>query len=159
MFFGRPYRQKRKVLLQTVPATPSQPPMSSVWRPPVHNVPGIEKNWYESCWRSHASMCGCGDFINHLNTLANSLGRPPVGGFPPGQGPSRVRALPAPPAPDSPEPTPRRHSRTENPTWRGGDSGEDAAAGPSGAGGGADDEGDLDQGDVAELLELLDDPE
>lgn len=70
-----------------------------MWQPPVHNVPGQERNWYESIYRSHASFCGCGDFVGHLNHLAASLGRPPRSRHPGGPGTPQIRNLPALPAP------------------------------------------------------------
>ncbi len=154
-FLGRPWRKKRKVLLQTVPATPPEPHMS-FWRPPVHNVPGLERNWYESVYRSHAAFCGCGDFINHINNLATSLGRPPQPRPPGAPQPPPIRPLPALPAPEDPQP--RRHNRTENQPWPGDGGGEGAAGDPVAAG---EQEGGDEYGpeDVDQLLDMLDDAE
>ena len=91
--------EKRKVLLQTVQAAKKTRRLLGMWQPPVHNVPGIERNWYESCFRSHAAVCGCGDFVDHLNHLATTLGRPPRPGPPGGPRTPQIRNLPALPAP------------------------------------------------------------
>lgn len=154
MFFcGRHYRKKRLLPLRYVPSAPKKPPIMS-WRPPAHNVEGQEGLWYRSVFQSHAAFCGCGDFVGHLNRLAERLGRPqpprPPGGPP---GPA-IRVLPAlPPA----EGSPRRHNRTENqPCGGGGDaaSGDQRDGGDGGAG--AD---DLSPADVEDLLDWLDAPE
>lgn len=99
MFLGRPWRKKRKVLLQTVRASQEGRRLLVMWQPPAHNVPGIERNWYESCFRSHAAVCGCGDFVGHINHLAATLGRPPRPPPPGGPRTPQVRNLPALPAP------------------------------------------------------------
>ncbi|BAB20601.1 unnamed protein product [Torque teno virus 23] len=100
--------------------------------PPAHNASGIERNWFESCFRSHAAVCGCGHFVNHLNVPAARYafngGPTPPGG--PRSGPPQIRrALPAPAPPEPP---------AHNP-WRGGDAGDAAGRGggrDAGAGGG-----------------------
>lgn len=129
MFLGRVWRKKRQVLLPAL-RTPQAPRRAMSWRPPVHNAPGIERNWYESIIRSHASSCGCGNFILHINSLADRYGFAP-GPSPPG-GPG-----PRPPAPL------RRQNATENPDsgpralpWRG-DGGGDGGPGPEGGDGGS----------------------
>ncbi|AAL28137.1 ORF4 [Torque teno virus 6] len=123
------------------------------WRPPAHNAEGQEGLWYRSVCQSHGAFCGCGDFVGHLNRLAERLGRPqpprPPGGPP---GPA-IRVLPAlPPA----EGSPRRHNRTENQPCGGGDAdfGDQRDAGDGGAA--AD---DLSPADVEDLLDWLDAPE
>lgn len=153
MFFcGRHYRKKRLLPLRYVPVAPKKPPAMS-WRPPAHNVEGQEGLWYRSVFQSHGAFCGCGDFVGHLNRLAERLGRPqpprPPGGPP---GPA-IRVLPAlPPA----EGSPRRHNRTENQPCGGGDAdfGDHRDAGDGGAA--AD---DLSPADVEDLLDWLDAPE
>nr|BAB79316.1 ORF3 [Torque teno virus] len=120
------------------------------WRPPVHSVQGREDQWFASFFHGHASFCGCGDAVGHLNSIAPRFPRagpprPPPGleqPNPPQQGPAgpggppAILALPAPPAePDDPQP--RRG---------GGDGG--AAAGAAG------DRGDRDY-DEEELDELF----
>ena len=135
MFLGKLYRKKRRL-----PLCPLHTPqkarriMSSLWRPSVHNVRGQQRQWYESCFRSHAAICGCGDFIRHLCDLANDFGRPPTTPRPPAP-PPPVRPLPALPAPPDPS-----GSRAAWPT--GGGDGEDELRG---GGGGA--------GDFAELAD------
>ena len=133
--------EKRKVLLQTVRATQKARRLLGMWQPPVHNVPGIERNWYESCYRSHAAVCGCGDFVGHINHLATTLGRPPRSRHPGGPGTPQIRNLPALPAPQG-EPGDRA-------LWRG-DSGADAAGGDGGERG-ADGGDPADVGDDALL--------
>lgn len=120
------------------------------WRPPIHSVQGREDQWFASFFHGHASFCGCGDPVSHLNSIAHRFPhagppRPPPGldqPNPPEQGPAgpggppAILALPAPPAePDDPQP--RRG---------GGDAG--AAAGAAG------DRGDRDY-DEEELDELF----
>lgn len=133
--------EKRKVLLQTVRAAKEARRLLGMWQPPVHNVPGIERNWYESCFRSHAAVCGCGDFVGHLNHLAATLGRPPRSRHPGGPGTPQIRNLPALPAPEG-EPGDRA-------PWRGA-SGADAAGGDGGERG-ADGGDPADVGDDALL--------
>lgn len=149
MFLGRPWRKKRKVPLLAVRATPPPQPMSH-WRPPVHNVPGQERQYYEGCFRMHAAFCGCGDFINHLNSLASRIGSPGNGQPPRPDPPPRLRALPAPSS--SSTPTDSRQA-----PWRGDGGGDDAPGGGAAAGG--PDDGELGPEDVDELLELIDDAE
>lgn len=115
--------EKRKVLLQTVRAAKKARRLLGMWQPSVHNVPGIERNWYESCFRSHAAVCGCGDFVGHLNHLATTLGRPPRPGPHGGPRTPQIRNLPALPAPQG-EPGDRA-------PWPGA-SGADAAGGDGG---------------------------
>lgn len=97
MHFSRISRQKkRKVLLRRVRAKPkARPPMSH--RPPTHNAAGIERLWYDSCFRSHGACCGCANFVNHLLLLATRYGfqaGPPAPGGP--RGAPALRALPPP---------------------------------------------------------------
>lgn len=88
------------------------------WRPPVHNVPGRENQWFAAVFHSHASWCGCGDLVGHLNSIAPRFPnagppRPPPGldqqnaEGPAGPG-GPPAILPALPAPADPEPPPRR---------------------------------------------------
>ena len=120
VFLGRPYRKKRALLLPCLPDPKKKPPMS--WRPPVHNAPGIERNFYEACYRTHAASCGCGDLLGHITRLVDRYGTPPRPG-PPTDPPPRLRALPAPP------PAP---SRNQDPVWPGGDGGDAGGAAPGG---------------------------
>lgn len=126
MFIGRAYRKKRKVLLLGVPASQEKRPRMS-WSRPVYDASGIERNWYESTFRSHASCCGCGNFIHHINSLATRYGF--NAGAPPPGGPR-----PRPPVPvDTPRPAL---------PWRGGgEPGGDGAdrQGDGDGGAGADD--------------------
>ena len=140
MFLGRVWRKKRQVLLPAL-RTPEAPRRAMSWRPPVHNATGIERNWYKRVIRSHASCCGCGNFVVHINTLANRYGFAP-GPSPPG-GPG-----PRPPAPL------RRQNATENPSsvpralpWHG-DGGESGGHGP--------DAGDGDSGGAADHYDAED---
>lgn len=133
--------KKRKVLLQTVPATKKARRLLGMWQPPAHNVPGIERNWYESCFRSHAAVCGCGDFVGHLNHLATTLGRPPRPAPPGGPRTPQIRNLPALPAPQG--------ESGDRAPWHGA-SGADAAGGDGGERG-ADGGDPADVGDDALL--------
>ena len=144
MFIGRHYRKKRKVLLPVVPTPPKKPPMS--WRPPVHDAPGIERNWYESCYRSHASSCGCGNFIAHLLILADRHGFAGGPAPPGGPRPGAIRALPA--------PDPERANPAAQPPWPG-DAGAAGAGGPAAAGDGAAADDDLPAADIADLLDAV----
>lgn len=130
----------------------------SQWRPPNYDIPTREEKWFRSSLESHDSFCGCGDPVLHFSRMAAHLdiqGGP--SGSPPSPPPRRpqIRGLPALPAPEPRDR--RRHSGTENPSWRGG-GGDGADGGPRGDGdGGAADEY---QGDaLEELADLLDDPE
>lgn len=142
MFLGRVYRQKkRKVLLLPLPTPKKKLPMNR-WSPPAHDARGIERQWYECVWRSHAACCGCGDFINHLNDLATRFGRP-VGTRPPTTPqPPPVRSMPALPAPEA---------------WPGegadGGAGGDAAGGLGGGDAGAGDVADEDLLDAVDFAE------
>lgn len=134
MFLGRAWRKKRQVLLSGVRATKACW-RAMTWRPPVHNAPGIDRNWYESVSRSHAACCGCGNFLLHLNTLADRYGFTPGPSPPGGPGPRPPAQL-------------RRQNATENPgsgpralPWRG-DGGEDGGPGPEGGDGGSGDAAD-----------------
>lgn len=109
-----------------------------MWQPPVHNVPGIERNWYESCFRSHAAFCGCGDFVGHINHLAATLGRPARSRHPGGPGTPQVRNLPALPAPAGESGDRAPWPGAGGPAGDGGDDGDRGAA----AGGPADVEDD-----------------
>lgn len=137
MFLGKLYRQKRKVLLHRVHSPPKKPSMS--WSRPAHDARGIERNWYDCVWSSHAACCGCGDPVGHLNRLATRLGRPSTAGPPPTPRPPQIRPVPALPAPES---------------WSGAAGGGGAAGGAAAGHGGA--EGD--DGDVADadLLDAVD---
>ena len=140
MFLGRVYRhQKRKVLLSLVHTPQKTPSSMNRWSPPAHDARGIERQWYECVWRSHAACCGCGDFVGHINDLAHRFGRPPGSRPPTTPQPPAVRALPALPAPEP---------------WSG--AGGDAGAGGDGAAGRGG--GDGDAGDVADedLLDAVD---
>nr|BAA77433.2 ORF2 [Torque teno virus] len=132
MFLGKLYRKKRRLSLSSL-HTPQKARklLSDMWRPPVHNVQGQERQWYESCFRSHAAMCGCGDFIRHLCSLADNFGRPATVPRPPAP-PPPVRPLPALPAPPNPS-----GSRAQWPTG-GGDVEDEPRGGGDGAGGFAD---------------------
>jgi len=135
MFFGRPHRKKRLLSLSSLPAAKKKPPMS-LWRPPLHNVPGIEHLWYESVHRSHAAVCGCGDPVRHLTALAErygvpggsrSSGAPGVGGNhnpPPIRRARHPAAAPDPPAGNQPPALP----------WHGDGGSADGAAGGGDAG-------------------------
>lgn len=154
MFFGRPWRQKRKVPLSPLQTEPLQPPVHmSLWRPPVYNVPGQERQFYESCLRSHDAFCGCGDFITHLNNLATRIGRAGDDQPPRPQRPPAIRSMRALPAP----PTSGNQSHDQGGPWPGDGGGESAAGGPDDAGPPGD--GDLAPEDVEELLELVEEAE
>lgn len=156
MFFGRPHRKKRLLSLLSLPTAKKKPPMS-LWRPPLHNVPGIERLWYESMHRSHAAICGCGDFIRHITTLAERYGfsggrtvsgAPGVGGNPSNPPIRRARhsaAAPDPPASSQPPALP----------WHG-------DGGNEGASGGGDDAGpvaDFADDGIDDLVAALDEEE
>lgn len=147
MFLGRAWRKKRALsLLQLrTPEAPRRAVMS--WRPPAHNAPGVERNWYESVFRSHAASCGCGNFVHHLTTLADRYGfvpgpAPPGG---PGPRPAALRALPQPPA-DNPRPAL---------PWRGDGGGDEGAGGPAADGGPGDAEGDYAQDELDALFDAV----
>lgn len=135
MFFGRPHRKKRLLSLPSLPTAKKKPPMS-LWRPPLHNVPGLEHLWYESVHRSHAAVCGCGDPVRHLTALAErygipggsrSTGAPGVGGNhnpPPIRRARHPAAAPDPPAGNQPPALP----------WHG-DGGSESGAGGGESGG------------------------
>ena len=141
MFFGRPYRQKKRTLSLLGVRTPQEKRARDMtWHPPVHNAAGIDRQFFEACFRCHASCCGCSNFISHLNVLAARYGftggpAPPGG---PGPAPQVRPALPAPePDPEGPEPQP----------WRGAGGGNDGGAAvgnPGAAAGDAYDGDDLD---------------
>lgn len=120
----------------------------------MHNVTGIQRLWYESFHRGHASFCGCGDPILHITALAETYGHPtgPRPSGPPAvdPNPNIRRARPAPAAPEPPQVDPRPAL-----TWHG-DGGSDGGAGGSGSGGPVADFADdgLDQ-----LVAALDDEE
>ena len=129
MFLRRPH-QKRKLLLQIVPATPQAPAMT--FRAPTIQGGVRDQQWFEACVRSHAAFCGCGDPVLHFNNIATrfhylpatSSPLDPTGGAPPRRPQlRRLAALPAAP-PSTPESQP----------WRGG-GGDDGAGGPDAAGG------------------------
>lgn len=143
MFIGRAYRKKRALSLLPVRAVSKARSVMS-WRPPVHNAPGIERNWYETCFRSHAGCCGCGNFIAHLLTLADRYGfagaAPPPGG--PRPGPQAVRG-----AAPAGEPRPAL-------PWHGGGGDGDGGA-PGAAGGGGADGGDYQPEELDQLFAAL----
>lgn len=90
----------------------------------MHNGPGIERLWFDTCFKSHGSCCGCGNFVNHILLLADRYGFQAGPAPPDGPQPrAAVRALPAPPAPAgvaNPEP------------WRGDGGGRDGGdSGPA----------------------------
>ncbi|BAB79307.1 hypothetical protein TTV27_gp1 [Torque teno virus 27] len=69
------------------------------WRPPAHSVPGREGQFYAATFHAHAAFCGCGGFIEHLNSIhPRFLGA----GGPPPPPPALRRALPAPEGPGGP---------------------------------------------------------
>lgn len=69
------------------------------WRPPAHSVPGREGQFYAATFHAHSAFCGCGDFIEHLNSIhPRFLGA----GGPPPPPPALRRALPAPEGPGGP---------------------------------------------------------
>nr|BAA93580.1 ORF2 [Torque teno virus] len=151
MFVGRAYRhKKRKVLLPSLRA-PQASRRAMSWRPPVHDAPGIERNWYEACFRAHAGACGCGNFIMHINLLAGRYvfirGQSPPGGPPPGT-PQIRRARPSPAAPEQPQALP----------WHG-DGGEGGAGGPPDAGGDAVAGAPYGEQELADLLDAIEDDE
>lgn len=161
MFLGRPYRQKRALLLLGL-RTPKKkpPPAMSYWCPPAHDVRGREHQWYEACYRSHGAFCGCGNFINHLSYLGERYGfRPnPRGPASPGVGgpsPPLRRALPAPPgAPEPPQGNNNNNQQMQR--WRG-DGGSDGGA--AGGGDSGRDAAELPEDDLDGLLAALDDEE
>ncbi|QXM18810.1 MAG: ORF2 [Torque teno virus AZ1_2] len=152
MFLGRVWRkQKRKVLLLAV-RTPQETSSMSIWRPPFGNVSVRERYWLQACEQSHATFCGCGDFVLHLTNLAArfALQGPPPPGGPPRPRPPLLRALPAPEV--------RRETRTENPgasgePWPGDGGGSDAATGGRAAADGGD---AYDPGDLEDLFAAVD---
>lgn len=100
MHFSRVSRKKRKVsLLPVHPPQKTRRLLIAMWRPSPQNGPWLERNWYESVYRSHAAFCSCGDCAGHLSYLAANLGRPPSAQAAPQQLPPAIRALPALPAP------------------------------------------------------------
>ncbi len=117
------------------------------WSRPVHNASGIERNWYESVFRSHAGCCGCGDFLSHINALATRYGFAP-GPAPPGGPRPRPEAVRALPAPDEHNPRPAL-------PWRGDGGGEDGGD-PAGDGGRGDAEGEYAQEELDALFDALD---
>lgn len=136
MFIGRAYRKKRKVPLPGLRAAPKKRPRMS-WSRPAHDARGIERNWYECTYRSHAACCGCGNFIHHINTLATRYGFAP--GAPPPGGPR-----PRPPVPvDTPRPAL---------PWRGGGEPGGDGANPEGDGDGGADAGDYRAEELEELF-------
>lgn len=129
MFLGKPYRKKRKLLLQAVRAPQAPSSMSSSWRVPRGDVFARELCWYRSVRESHDSFCGCRDPVFHLSRLAarsNHQGppTPPTDERPSASTPVR-RLLPLPSYPG------------EGPQarWPGGD-GEGAGGARGGAGDG-----------------------
>lgn len=133
MRFSRIYRPKKGPLpLPLVRAEQKEQPIDMSWRPPLHNGAGIERQFFEGCFRFHASCCGCGNFVTHITLLAARYGftggpTPPGG---PGALPSLRRALPPPPAPqDQPEPE----------LWRGRGGGGEGNAGGRAEGGDGED--------------------
>ena len=160
MFFGRPYRKKRALLLSCLRTAKKKPPAMSHWCPPVHSVQGRNHQWYEACYRGHAAYCGCGDFIRHLVALGDQFGfrpgprapgAPGVGGPPP----LLRRALPAPPA-AAPEPQQGNNNNNQQLQRWPGDGGDDAGEGGSGAYGG---DAELPEDDLDGLLAAIDDEE
>lgn len=127
MFLRRAH-QKRKLLLQIVPAAPQTPAMS--FRAPTIQGGVREQQWFEACIRSHGAYCGCGDPVLHFNNLATRFRYLPAASSPldsPGGAPPRrthlrrLAALPAAP-----------HTPTEPQAWPGG--GDGGAAGPDAGG-------------------------
>ncbi len=147
MHFSRISRSKRKVLLPALPAPPP-PRQLLMWQPPIQNATELERHWFESVWRSHASFCGCGDCIGHLQHLAANLGRPPAPQPPREQHPPAVRALPALPAPPG-----GSGNRASWPGASGGADGDGDAGDRGGADGGPAELADEDLLDAFELAE------
>jgi hypothetical protein len=141
MFLGRLYRKKRQVsLLQLHPPQKTRRFLNTMWRPPTQNAAWIQRNWYESVYRSHAAICGCGDCAGHFSRLAADLGRPSAPQAPLQQQLPVIRGLPALPAPPG--------ELGDRAPWpgvsgeEGGDGGDpDLAA--AGGGDGEPDDGDL----------------
>lgn len=130
MFLGRPYRKKRKVLLPDLRTPPNSPARMSLWRPPAHNVPGQEQQWFRSCLHAHGAFCGCGNFILHLSSLAarlNFQGGPPPPGGPRAERPPLRALLPLPAVPGE---------GRENRPWPGGDGAGEGGSGREGGDGG-----------------------
>nr|AAK54731.1 ORF1 [Torque teno virus] len=129
MRFSRIYRPKKGPLpLPLVRAEQKKQPSDMSWRPPLHNGAGIERQFFEGCFRFHASCCGCGNFVTHITLLAARYGftggpTPPGG---PGALPSLRRALPPPPAPQD---------QAEPELWRGRGGGGEGNAGGRAEGG------------------------
>lgn len=107
------------------------------WSRPVHDATGIERNWYESAFRSHAACCGCGNFIYHINTLATRYGFAP--GAPPPGGPRPGPAIPV------GEPRPAL-------PWRGGGAPGGDGGDPEGGGDAGAPEGDYRADELEELF-------
>lgn len=147
MFLGRIHRKKRKLLLSSLHA-PQKTRRVMSWSRPVHNAAGIERNWWESTLRSHASSCGCGNFVNHINVLANRYGFTGSSQTPGGP-------RPRPPTVSSGNSTPTDTPRPALP-WHG-DTGGEGASGDrreGGDGGGAG--GDYAPEDLDALFDALD---
>lgn len=90
MFLGRIQRKKRKVPLCSLPVAAKKPTvMSSIYRPPAHDVRGQEQQWFRACMHSHSAWCGCGNFILHMSSVAARLNF--QGGPAPPGGPQRQR--------------------------------------------------------------------
>lgn len=147
MFLGRAYRKKRKLLLLPLHSTPKASRVMS-WSRPVHNAPGIERNWWESCLRSHASSCGCGNFVNHINVLANRYGFA-------GSTETPGNPRPRPPVLSSTTSTPTEQPRPALP-WHGDTGGEGASGDPAGDGERGAAEGDYGPEDLDALFDALD---
>lgn len=137
MFFGRVYRQKkRKLLLLAVQTTPEASSMS-LWRPPTRNVPSRERDWVEATFRAHSAFCGCPNPVIHFTSIlarSNLQEGPQTPPQDPPEGAPGLRALPA--------PSPRRHTRSDNPRPDQWPTGGAAAAGRGDGDGGAADAAD-----------------
>lgn len=152
MFLGKLYRKKRRLSLSRVHPYSQKPLVMTHWLPPTQNVPTREEDWARGVYYSHRAFCGCNDPIRHLASLAATLGLQPETTSPGNPGSSSTpaslrpfRALPAPPATPRPQPC----------GGRGGGDGRGDRRGDGGDGAGAD----LQEGDVQELLDILDDAE
>lgn len=152
MRFSKIYRKKRKVPLLLVHLDKSKQLAMSDWIPPTQDVPTREETWFRSVYCSHRCFCGCDDVVRHLAALSATFGFQP-GPSSRGNSGSRgtpavvrgLRALPA--APTNPRTTPC-----------GGDGGRGAGEDRQDDGGdGAAEE--FQQGDVEELLDMLEDAE
>ncbi|BAB69907.1 unnamed protein product [Torque teno virus 20] len=109
----------------------------SLWRPPMRHVPSRERDWVEAAFRAHAAFCGCTNPVIHFTSVLarfNLQGGPQTPPDDPPEGAPVLGALPA--------PSPRRHTRSENPGPQQWPTGGAAAAGRGDGDGGAADAAD-----------------